>query len=142
MRKLVSIATLGVAGGVAAGLVAFQTPSVAADEGVYQRKDDQPDVVLAVDDEDDDDTFGRDAATNTRDPKTKATRDTRSRDTGDSRSRADNTNSRVTAVSRDRDRSRGDLTKDWTRDGGDKTRDRTKNSTNDRSRNDTRAVRR
>ncbi|NPC96546.1 hypothetical protein [Nocardioides sp. zg-DK7169] len=142
MRKLVSMATLGVAGGVAAGLVAFQTPSVAADEGAYQRKDDQPDVVMAVDDEDDDDTFGRDADTFTRDGKTKATRDTRSRDTGDSRSRADNTNSRVTAVSRDRDRSRGDLTKDWTRDGGDKTRDRTKNSTNDRSRNDTRGVRR
>jgi len=41
-------------------------------------------------------------------------------------------------MSRDRDRSRGDLTKDWTRDGGDRTRDHSKNQTNDRSRNDTR----
>jgi len=41
-------------------------------------------------------------------------------------------------VSRDNDRSRGDRTKDWTRDGGDKTRDHSANQTNDGSRNDTR----
>ena len=50
----------------------------------------------------------------------------------------DGTNSRVTPVSRDKDRSRGDLTKDWTRDGGDRTRDWSRNTTNDKSRNDTR----
>ncbi|MEX2273941.1 MAG: hypothetical protein WEA10_00030 [Actinomycetota bacterium] len=52
----------------------------------------------------------------------------------------DGTNSRKTPVTRsNRDRSRGDLTKDRTKDGpGGPTRDRTKNSTNDRSRNDTR----
>lgn len=52
----------------------------------------------------------------------------------------DGTNSRRTGVTRsNRDRSRGDLTKDRTKDGrGGPTRDRTKNHTNDRSRHDTR----
>ncbi len=59
-----------------------------------------------------------------------------------SRNTRDKTNSRVTPVSRDRDKSRFDLTKDWTMDGGEFTRDRTKNSTNDNSRNDTRWGRR
>ncbi len=51
------------------------------------------------------------------------------------------TNSRFTAVSRDRDRSRSDKTRDWTRDGGDRTRDWSANKTNDKSRADTRARR-
>ncbi|HEX6261284.1 MAG TPA: hypothetical protein VF097_00395 [Actinomycetota bacterium] len=51
----------------------------------------------------------------------------------------DKTNSRHTPVTRDRDRSRGDLTRDRTKDGpGKSKRDWTKNKTNDRSRNDTR----
>jgi hypothetical protein len=51
----------------------------------------------------------------------------------------DGTNSRVTSVSRDRDRSRGDLTRDRTKDGpGTKTRDRSRHRTNDRSKHDTR----
>ena len=51
----------------------------------------------------------------------------------------DGTNSRVTAVSRDRDFSRDDLTRDRTDDGRGKIkRDWTKNHTNDRTRNDTR----
>lgn len=50
----------------------------------------------------------------------------------------DGTNSRYTSMSRDRDRSRGDLTKNWTRDGGDRTRDWSGRHTNDRSLNDTR----
>jgi hypothetical protein len=51
----------------------------------------------------------------------------------------DGTNSRVTSVSRGDDLSRGDLTRDPTKDGpGTSTRDRTANHTNDRSRNDTR----
>jgi hypothetical protein len=51
----------------------------------------------------------------------------------------DGTNSRVTPVSRDRDLSGGDLTRDRTKDGpGASTRDWTRNHTNDRSRNDTR----
>ncbi len=58
--------------------------------------------------------------------------------TGNSKSGRDGTNSRVTNVSRDRDLSRRDLTKDWTRDGGDRTRDHSRNYTNDASRHDTR----
>lgn len=51
----------------------------------------------------------------------------------------DGTNSRVTGVSRGDDLSRGDRTRDRTKDGpGMSTRDRTANHTNDRSRNDTR----
>lgn len=51
----------------------------------------------------------------------------------------DGTNSRVTSVSLGDDRSRGDLTRDGTKDGpGTWTRDRTANHTNDRSRHDTR----
>ena len=51
----------------------------------------------------------------------------------------DRTGSGHTGVSRDRDRSRGDKTRDWTRDGrGDLKRDWSGGHTNDRSRNDTR----
>jgi hypothetical protein len=51
----------------------------------------------------------------------------------------DGTNSRVTSVSRNRDRSRGDLTRDRTKDGpGTSTRDRSSHRTNDRSKHDTR----
>ena len=136
MRKLVSISTLAVAGAVTTGLIAFQTPA-SADEDAAFRKDDNPDVVMAVDDDDDDDTFGRDGDTRTR---TNGQTRTNGGDTntGASRSTRDGTNSRFTGVSRDRDLSRSDKTKDWTRDGGDRTRDHSANQTNDRSRNDTR----
>jgi hypothetical protein len=51
----------------------------------------------------------------------------------------DGTNSRHTSVSRSGDRSRGDLTRDRTKDGpGGATRDRSAHDTNDRTRNDTR----
>lgn len=59
-------------------------------------------------------------------------------DTRASRQTNDSTASNYSKVSRDRDRSRGDLTRDLTRDGGDLTRDVTSDSTNDKSRNDTR----
>jgi hypothetical protein len=51
----------------------------------------------------------------------------------------DRTNSRHTAVTRDKDRSRGDLTRDRTKDGpGGPTRDHSRHQTNDRTRNDSR----
>ena len=57
----------------------------------------------------------------------------------DSRASNDHTGSGHTAVSADRDRSRADKTRDFTRDGqGDRTRDFSQNRTNDRSRGDTR----
>jgi hypothetical protein len=88
------------------------------DEAAFRRDDDYSEVV-AVSDDDGDDT------------------DTNSRHSSGVDSN-DRTGSGHSAVSRDRDRSRGDRTRDWTRDGGDRTRDWTGNHTNDRSRNDTR----
>jgi hypothetical protein len=133
MNKWLAGGTLGTAGLVTAGLIGLQVPaSSAAQDQAYQRNDDLPDVVMTVDDDDDDDTMGKRDGTRSK--------DTRSRNTGNSRSRNDHTNSRMTGVSRDRDHSRGDKTRDWTRDGkGDKKkRDWSANKTNDKSRNDTR----
>jgi hypothetical protein len=84
------------------------------------RRDDAAPALVASDDDDDDDG-----------------------DTGSSRSGTGNSNdrtgSRHTPVSRDRDRSRGDLTRDRTKDGpGGSRRDWSGGHTNDRSRNDTR----
>jgi hypothetical protein len=89
-----------------------------SDEAAFRRDDDYSEVVVQSDDDGDD--------TNTN------SRYTSGVDSND------RTGSGHSAVSRDRDRSRGDRTRDWTRDGGDRTRDRTGNHTNDRSRNDTR----
>ncbi len=132
MKKLLSISTLGLAGVVGAGLLALPgaTITAGADEEVaVKREDNVAELVLVSDDDDDD------SADDSRSGVSKTTVGT-----GSSRSRADGTNSKYTAVSRDRDRSRGDLTRDWTRDGkGDKKkRDWSANKTNDRSRNDTR----
>ena len=124
MKKLIPTALLGIAGATAIGLIALQTPAVNADEAL-KREDDAVELVLVADDDDDE----------TNDDDTDAGGDTWSR----SRETNDNTNSRYSAVSRDRDLSRGDKTRDWTRDGGEKKRDWSANSTNDRSRNDTRS---
>ncbi|MCY7397123.1 MAG: hypothetical protein LH468_13415 [Nocardioides sp.] len=123
MKRIISIGTLGVAGAVATGLLAFQGPSAFADDAAYKRDDDAAKVVMTVDDDDDDDTND----------------DGMTQDTGNSVSANDGTNSRVTGVSRDRDLSRGDLTKDFTNDGpGNNNRDLSADHTNDNSRNDTR----
>jgi hypothetical protein len=121
------------AGLVTTGLLALPISSAFADDSVtLKRDDDGADLVLVSDDNDDD---GLDRADGTN--SNTGADNTRSRNTSGVNSN-DGTNSRNTAVSRDRDRSRGDLTKDWTRDGGDRTRDHSKFKTNDRSRNDTR----
>jgi hypothetical protein len=125
MKKLLPISTLGLAGAVGVGLMTFPGSTVAAnlgDDAAAKREDNVTELVL-VDDDDDDDT------------------NTKSRFTGFSRSTNDNTRSNFTKVSRDRDLSRSDKTKDWTRDGGSRTRDWTGKKTNDRSRNDTRGRR-
>lgn len=96
------------------------------DRAVLSKRQDAVSDLVTVDDDDD---LNRDETTGN---------NTNASKTGNSRSARDNTNSRVTAVSRDRDLSRRDLTKDWTRDGGDRTRDHSRNQTNDRSRHDTR----
>ncbi|GAB2747348.1 hypothetical protein [Nocardioides pakistanensis] len=130
MKKLLPIGSLGLAGLVGVGLMAMPGASVAAgpdDEVAVKREDNVTELVL-VSDDDDDDTMDD---TNT---------DGIDTNTGASRSTSDNTRSNFTRVSRDRDLSRSDLTKDFTFDGpGDtRTRDWTANHTNDRSRNDTR----
>lgn len=90
----------------------------ANDPAALLRRGDEGGTLFAADDDDD----GGDD-------------DTRSR----SRKSFDRTNSRFTGVSRDRDQSRGDLTRDRTKDGpGGKKRDWSRHHTNDRSRNDTR----
>lgn len=106
------------------GLFALtQSTSATADDTVAKREDSA--TVLLSEDDDDDDGEGDDD-------------DTHEPDDDASGISNDGTNSRVTAVSRDRDVSRGDLTKDMTMDGGDPTRDFSQNHTNDASRNDTR----
>ncbi|WP_207211942.1 hypothetical protein [Promicromonospora panici] len=117
---------VGLTGVMMAGLVGVTAPAVA--DNVYAKRPEAlAGVVVTMDDDDNDPT--------TRSRASKSTRGT-----GSSRSRNDNTNSRYTAVSRDRDRSRGDKTKDRTADGPRKglVRDWSANSTNDRTRNDTR----
>lgn len=125
MKKLLPIGTLGLAGLVGAGLMALPGTTVAAsvdEEAAIKREDSATELVLVSDDDDDDDTGNTDT------------------NTGASLSTNDGTRSNFTAVSRDRDLSRSDKTKDFTFDGpGDtRTRDLTANRTNDRSRNDTR----
>lgn len=131
MKKLLPIGTLGLAGLVGAGIMTLPGTTVAADstdDAVAKREDNVTELALVADDDDDDTGDG----TNTH---------SRSRNTGFSRSTNDNTRSNFTKVSRDRDLSRSDKTKDWTRDGGSRTRDWTGKKTNDRSRNDTRGRR-
>jgi len=112
----VSLGVLGLTGPVTS----------AADGDAYVKREEQANSLVLVSDDDDDDSNDDTGASNT------------TAGTGSSPSRADGTNSRYSAVSRDRDRSRGDMTKDGTRDGGDRTRDLTPNLTNDSSKNDTR----
>lgn len=149
MKKiLLPLGTMSVAGAVALSLLG--TPATAADGqddvAYYKREDKAGSLVLAAADDDDDDNAGVDrtrtstrtgGGTQTR-TRTRTGHGTGTNGTGSSRSGHDGTNSRITDASRNRDRSHGDLTRDFTRDGGTHTRDLTPNLTNDRSRNDTR----
>ena len=121
--SLAASATFGTATLLALGLLPTSIAS-AADSDLVKREEDRVELVL-VDDRDDDDTND----------------DTDTGNTGNSGTGNSNdaTNSRFTAVSRDRDLSRGDKTRDQTLDGsGDRKRDWSANKTNDASRNDTR----
>lgn len=117
--------TLGLAGLVATGLMAFQSSATAvSDQSVLKRDEDSADVVL-TDDDDDDDTnrLSRDTHTNNTN-----TRSGNSRDgsrTGDRSGRDDSRSGRKV--------------KDWTKDGPNtRKRDWSQNKTNDRSRHNTR----
>jgi hypothetical protein len=129
-RSALHLPAAAFAGLVTTGLLALPITSAFADDSAIKRNDDDSaDLVMVADDDDLDPAGGTNSNS--------GADNTRSRDTSGVNSN-DGTNSRNTPVSRDRDRSRGDLTKDWTRDGGDRTRDHSKFKTNDRSRNDTR----
>lgn len=113
-------------------LFAFtQTQPASGDEVAATRQD----QVTLVADEDGDDGDGDDVTDGDGTGTSAGTNGTFDSHTGDSN---DGTNSRVTGVTRDRDHSRDDLTKDRTLDGGDLTRDHSRHHTNDASRNDTR----
>ena len=130
-KALLPLGTLGLVGATSLGVLGLNASAAADETDAYvKREDNATSLVLAADDDDD----GTDTGTGGDTGQTRSGAD----GTGTSRRRADGTSSRVSAVSRDRDRSRGDLTRDWTQDGGDRTRDLTPNLTNDRSRNDTR----
>ncbi len=130
-RSTLNLPAAAFAGLVTTGLLALPISSAfASDDVTIKRNDDDSAELVVVADDDDLDAAAEDTNSTGGD-------NTRSRDTSGVNSN-DGTNSRHTAVSRDRDRSRGDLTMEWTREGGDRTRDHSKNKTNDRSRNDTR----
>jgi hypothetical protein len=114
---------LGRAAVASLALGVMLTPAVALanTDDLVLRRDEEGTEVAVVEDDDFTGNTGGD--------------DTNDDSTGDS---DDATGSRHTGVSRDRDRSRGDLTRDWTRDGGDQTRDHSRGHTNDKTRNDTR----
>jgi len=119
--KLMSALTMCITSLATVGLLSLTNLSASAQTDYAKRDEDAVDLVLMDDDDDDD------------------TNDDTSANTGNSASTNDNTASNFTGVSRDRDHSRGDKTRDWTRDGaGDQKRDWSGNKTNDRSRNDTR----
>lgn len=132
-KKLLPSSTLALAGAVSLGVIGLTSATAAANDtdGYAKREDTSTELVTVTDDDDDGDDLdtGTNTATNT------------ATGTGSDASTSDQTSSGVTAVSRDRDLSRGDKTKDRTMDGGDPTRDLTPNLTNDRSRNDTRGAR-
>ena len=135
------LAAFAVMFGLGIALTTAASANAAGDDA--KREDDVREIATVSYEDDDDDTNDgtrdgtRDGTNNHTSPGTRTGDNTvNSHDnTGDSN---DGTNSRKTGVSRDRDISRGDLTRDWTRDGGDRTRDWSRNHTNDNSRNDTR----
>ncbi len=129
MSSKIHLPAAAFAGLVTTGLLALPISSAfAGDDVAMKRQDDGADLVLVADDDDDND-LGTGTGTNS------GGGDGTNCGTGNSN---DGTGSGFTGVSRDRDHSRGDKTRDWTRDGGDRTRDHSANQTNDRSRNDTR----
>lgn len=111
------------------GLFATTATSASAHDLVANR-DDSATVLLSEEDDDSDDDDG--------DDDTNSDLGATDVNTDASGVSNDGTNSRVTAMSRDRDMSKGDLTVDRTMDGGDPTIDLTQNHTNDGSRNDSR----
>ena len=152
IRRVVSLTISGLTGVLAVGLAALGGPANAAgDSDAYLKRENASSELAVVDLDSDDDGDDSVSATNTgTGTRTgNGTTGTSSRtggqtgtgtgtNTGGSNSTQDGTNSRVTSATGGDDASRGDRTKDFTTDGGSRTRDLTPNLTNDLSRNDTR----
>ena len=120
------VGTLAVAGAMVMGLPGVALGGGAGEQqAVLSREDEDGYVLVAVDEDDDLESAG-------------ITGDGTDNSFSSGVDSNDNTGSGYSAVSRDRDYSRGDKTRDFTRDGGDRTRDRSAGHTNDNSRNDTR----
>lgn len=120
-RMLIVLLALLVGGGLTGTSVMADT------DPAILREDDAGELVVSYDDDDDDDGNTHSGG---------GTDGTFNSGTGDSN---DGTNSKVTPVTWDKDKSQDDLTKDKTKDGpGGKKRDWSKNKTNDQSKNDSR----
>ena len=125
MSGRIAIAALALVLGGAAPVGALAGTDSVSEEAA--RREEESFILVAEDDDGDDDGTTNGGGDDTRDGATSG------------QNSNDGTNSRVTPVTRDRDRSQGDLTRDRTRDRTDqRTRDRSRRATNDRSRNDTR----
>jgi hypothetical protein len=151
MKALMRTGIATLATSVGAGLVVMGVSAANAggDDQAYAKREDNANAwVLSADDDDDGDDDGfrlSDTNTRTRTGGAHTKTGTNHTKTGTNHTRTntgrsgDNTGSRYSGVSRDRDKSWGDRTRDWTRDGkGGATRDFSANLTNDNSRNDTR----
>jgi len=148
MNKLTTTASLGLAGMVATGLVAWQAPVAFADHGsdessgphhskVFKRDDDSHAVVTTVDDDDDNDTGMGQKGTHTR------TRTGGGTNTNTNTNTNNNTNNNTNTGTRTRggktDHSRARSVRDVTNDGpGRHHVDHSRHHTNDRSRHNTR----
>jgi hypothetical protein len=134
------IATLVTSVGAGLVVVGVGVASASNDDQTYaKREDNAKEWILTADDDDDGDDDNRLSGTNTNtNTGSRISRGTRHTRESSGRS-GDRTGSRHTRMSRDRDRSRGDKSRDFTRDGkGGPKRDFSANLTNDRSRNDSR----
>ena len=145
MNKLMTTGSLGLAGVVATGLIAWQAPVAFADQGsddrtddrgqhhskAIKRDDDSQVVVTTVDDDDDDDTgAGNNTGTHTR---------TRGGDDTGTNTRTRGGDSGTNSRTRGGDDSRGGKVRDMTSDGpGRGNVDHSRNHTNDGTRHNTR----
>lgn len=144
MNKLTTTASLGLAGLVATGLIAFQAPVAFADHGsddgsgpqqskAFKRDDDSQAVVTTVDDDDDNDTGMGQKGTHTQ------TRTNNNTNTNTNTNNTNNTNTGTRTRGGNTDHSRARSVRDLTNDGpGRHNVDHSRHHTNDRSRHNTR----
>ncbi|WGX99028.1 hypothetical protein [Nocardioides sp. L-11A] len=140
MKKPLMLAVSGLAGvtatGVAVSVLAWPAQAGGETKVAVKREQDTPDIVLVADDDDPD---GDDLRARAADDDTNATNeDTRTANTANTANTRSDRSRTGNRSGRDNSRT-GRAKVDWTNDGpGPKTRDWSRNHTNDRSRNNTR----